>query len=348
MGHAAQQFQKVTNSLRLYNGHLLCVHRSASDAVEDGARVGTPADVCSHLVRLAEVHLEAGDPVGALAPILRCLSAVESARLLHYRAEALVQLAKAKLEMGDLTSALQLAEQVTPELGARGSARLRGDALMVQADVLLALAAAPLEEVDEKAQSRLVAEAAVVLDRAAAEFEAVVELAKLRHCHYLLARAHHQLDNSAQRDKHAAKYRKICGFLEGDGSYGWEDLGLAASSALHVRAAAAFASPTSVAETSLGSKAPGVEPAAGIAAEVKDVAMGGCDHALSACPAVAQLLALAEATADQTAKLQHEGVSLDAAVAGFGCAQPGTGRACISSQGEDAHSMHPMAGILGR
>jgi predicted negative regulator of RcsB-dependent stress response len=228
--NAAQRLRVATNGMRLYHRQLLAAYRSAREAVEKGPRTGAPSDVCCHLLCLTDVHLEAQDPIGALGPCLRCLSAAEHARLLNFRAEALVRLARVKLEMRDLPAALQLAEGVTPQLSTSGSARLRGEAFLVQADVLLALAAKHHE--DECSHLRLLKEAAVVFESAAEQFAAVAELNPLRRCHYLLARTYHQVGDVPRRNACATKFRQISEFLDGSGrcqSSSWESLGLSAA-----------------------------------------------------------------------------------------------------------------------
>jgi hypothetical protein len=226
--NAGERLRVATNGMRLYHRQLLAAYRSAREAVERGPRTGAPSDVCCHLLCLTDVHIEAQDPIGALGPCLRCLSAAEHARLLNFRAEALVRLARIKLEMRDLPVALQLAESVTPQLSTSGSARLKGDALMVQADVLLALAAKHRK--DESSHLRLLKEIASVLETAAEQYEAVAELNPLRRCFYLLARTYHQLGNSPKRNEHAARFRQLSEFFDGSSVRGqpssWEGLGL--------------------------------------------------------------------------------------------------------------------------
>jgi len=170
--------------------------------------------------------LEARDPVGALGPCLRCLSAAENSRLLHYRAEAFVRIARVKLEMGDLMGALMLAEEVTPQLNASGSARLHGDALMVQAEVLFALM--QQTRIDSNDCRKLLQEAGKVLERAIEQYEAVADLNHLRRCHYLLARVCHQVGDVARRDHHSRRFRLLSQFLsDQDSSTSWQDLGIA-------------------------------------------------------------------------------------------------------------------------
>mmetsp|Transcript_113601 Transcript_113601/g.178757 ORF Transcript_113601/g.178757 Transcript_113601/m.178757 type:complete len:920 (+) Transcript_113601:129-2888(+) len=218
MINAAQKLRVAANGVRLYHRQFLAAYCSAREAVEKGRRTNPPGDVCCHLLCLVDVHLEAQDPVGALGPCLRCLSAAEHARLLHFRAEALVRLARIKLNMLDFAGALQLAEEVTPQLSTSVSAKLRGEALMVQADVLLALAAK--YQNDHVAHSRMLKEIANVLEAAAKQFKNVAELNPLRRCHYLLARTYHQMKDVANRNLHSMEFRKISEFFEGSGRNG--------------------------------------------------------------------------------------------------------------------------------
>merc|ERR1719235_677378 len=137
--HAAQLFRMVANDMRLRHRRLLSAYQSARESVEVDAASSSPNDVCGHLLCLADVHLEALDPLGALGPCLRCLSSAENSRLTHVRTEALVRLAKVRLEMGDAAQALQILEGVAPSL-CSASAMLRGSAAAAQAEALLELA----------------------------------------------------------------------------------------------------------------------------------------------------------------------------------------------------------------
>eukprot|EP00927_Polykrikos_kofoidii_P060107 TRINITY_DN55170_c0_g1_i1.p1 TRINITY_DN55170_c0_g1~~TRINITY_DN55170_c0_g1_i1.p1 ORF type:complete len:1073 (-),score=160.40 TRINITY_DN55170_c0_g1_i1:276-3494(-) len=221
---AAQRLRLTNNSVRLYHRQLLPAYQSAHEAAEGGIGGGSPCDLCSHLLCLADVHLTAQDPIGALGPSLRCLSVAESTRLLNFRAEAMVRLARAKLELRDLAGALQLAEEATPQLGAVCSARLRGEALALQADVLFALMG---RTEDETTRRRLLREIVSVLRSSASAFEAVAELNPLRRCHYLLARACHELGDFVTRDHHSTRFRVLSEFFDDGGSGAWSDLGLA-------------------------------------------------------------------------------------------------------------------------
>lgn len=291
--YAAQRFRVATNGVRLYHRQMLSAYRSAREAAEQGTRTGTPGDVCSHLLTLTDIHLEAQDPVGALAPCLRCLSAAERSRLLIYRAEALVRLARVKLEMRDLSGALQLAEEVTPQLSASGSARLRGEALMVQADVLLELLARNQDKTDMCIQ--LLKETVIVLCNAMEEFEAIAELNPLCRCHYLLARVHHQLGDEIHRDKHATRYRQISEFLSGHNHVTWKDLGLPTASAT---TECAFPMSTRMVPPSPSNHAVAGNVTPFLQSSKAQYEGGGEKQAAnehcSKCPALAQLLLLAE------------------------------------------------------
>mmetsp|Transcript_34439 Transcript_34439/g.91530 ORF Transcript_34439/g.91530 Transcript_34439/m.91530 type:complete len:1020 (-) Transcript_34439:89-3148(-) len=238
---AAQRLRSAANGVRLHHRQLLAAHRSASEALEGGQRTGSPADICSQLLCLADVHLEAKDPIGALGPCLRCLAAAQASRLLMQRAEALVRIARVKLEMRDLVGALLLAEEVTPQLSAGGSAKLKGEALVVQADVLLATlaklrpgptakTAAPSTtppRLTIASRDQLLREVLRLLSAAVKHFEVVAELAPLKRCHYLLARVCHELRDTAGRDRHATRFRRISESLTGGSASSRESLGLA-------------------------------------------------------------------------------------------------------------------------
>lgn len=220
---AIQRVRAAANDIRLYHTQLLAAHRSAREAVEAGQRVGSPGDVCTNLLCLADTHLVAKDPVRALGACLRCLSAAEASRLLKFRAEALVRIARVRLEMRDLQGALHLAEEVTPQLGAGSSAKTKGDALVVQGEVLLSILArlGIRGRVPEAAtRERLLREVVRVFGDAAEQFQAVSELNRLRRCYYVLARSYHELGDTAARNQHAGRFRRISQHLVGksDGS----------------------------------------------------------------------------------------------------------------------------------
>jgi len=218
---AEQRFRLAANELRLYHCQLLAAYQSAREAVErSGEADGAPNDICSHLLCLADVHLEARDPIGALTPILRCLTISDSLRLLQHRSEALVRLAQVKLEMNDLLAALQLTEEALPQATAGGGVRLRGKTLMVQADILFSLAARNREDMTKV--TRLLKQVGAVLETAIKDFEAVADLNPIRRCHYLLARCYHELGDQVGRDRHASRFMKISQYFDGKGT--WADL----------------------------------------------------------------------------------------------------------------------------
>lgn len=274
--------------------------------------MGSPGDVCAHLLCLADAHLQAQDPVRALGPCLRCLSAAEASRLLKHRAEALVRIARVRLEMRDLHGALQLAEEVTPQLGAGSSAKLRGEALVVQADVLLSLLSSRKGSGHEgPIRTRILREVVQVLRGAAAQFQAVAEINQLRRCHYLLARSCHELGDTSARDSHAGHFRRMSEFLLGARDSdscrkrSWDDLGLGRAAA----EGAGQPAPQTRAATNIGSPVArvGFEAAAEGQPRMQKSAKGalkrpelgggiggGIGSSGARCPALDELLALAE------------------------------------------------------
>lgn len=312
VAHAAQRLRMAANGVRLYHRQLLSAHQSAREAVESGAQQGTPGDICGHLLCLADVHLEAQNPIGALAPCLRCLSAAENSRLLQYRAEALVRIARVKLEMRDYAGALQLAEEVTPHLSASGSAQLRGDAFLVQADVLLALMA----RADSATCKRLLRETASVLETAVTEFESVGEVNSLRRCHYLSARVHHQLGNVPKRDVHSQRFRKISDFLAGATDRTghraqWADLQLPSSSPAEMNPPdvllAHAVNGAGAKSDDVGSGGPTLHPVSSVQQPPSATPARACNGSAASqisgevgkkCPALAQLLSLVESGSD--------------------------------------------------
>lgn len=145
----------------------------------------------------------------------------------HMRVEALVRLAKAKLEMGDAAHALQILEGASPHIINSGSSRLRAEAFAAQAEVLLQLTTDHGK--DKAMKMRLLREVVALLSCATEEYEKIAELTHLRRCLYLLARTCHEVGDYAKRDAYAAKFRCICDFFNGR-----KQLDASPKSALHI------------------------------------------------------------------------------------------------------------------
>eukprot|EP00929_Paragymnodinium_shiwhaense_P037375 TRINITY_DN19926_c0_g1_i1.p1 TRINITY_DN19926_c0_g1~~TRINITY_DN19926_c0_g1_i1.p1 ORF type:complete len:1027 (-),score=246.70 TRINITY_DN19926_c0_g1_i1:111-3191(-) len=280
------RLQLTCNAARLYHRQLLPAYQSVKECVEKCSVSGNLGDVCGHLICLVDVWLAAQDPVSALGPAIRCLAIAQSAHLLRSRVEAMVRLAKIKLLMRDYAGALQLVESVSPQLSIVGSASLRGEAFMVQADVLFSMIAASRDlhrdgaaaEASARTQQLLLREAARTLATAAAAFEAAADLNPLRRCYYLLARAHHELGDRRERNAYSSKFRRVSEFLDGAGQGSWQGT----TPAEPMQAAAAGAAAQDAAMT----MAPG-----------SDAGHDRADETIPGrplCPALSQLLAMAQ------------------------------------------------------
>lgn len=195
--------------------------------------------------------------------------------MMHMRVEALVRLAKAKLEIGDVAHALQILEGASPHVTASGSSKLHAEALAAQADILLQLTTSHCK--DEATRMRLLREVVTLLSCAVEECEKVAELSHLRRCLYLLARTCHEVGDIAKRDVYSAKFRRVCDFFNGR-----KHLDDSPKSALHIMMLPCNA--TSV-KAHLGSGHSEVQPAP----SPLQPGYLGCDHSgLQRAPSPAQ------------------------------------------------------------
>mmetsp|Transcript_44576 Transcript_44576/g.105660 ORF Transcript_44576/g.105660 Transcript_44576/m.105660 type:complete len:909 (+) Transcript_44576:126-2852(+) len=209
-------FSAVANLARIHSGHLLAAYTSATQAI-DGVHAVLPDDACRQLVLMTDLHLEANDPVSALGPCMRCLAAATHGSFQGLKAQALVRLARVKLELGELAEALLLAEDIAPQVLSTRSSVLHAELLLVQAEILLAVAAARQSEAsrttDQLASAvncnHIFREAVPLLSAAVDLFGEVLALKCVAKCHYLLARLHHQLGNVSLRNRHASCCRAV-------------------------------------------------------------------------------------------------------------------------------------------
>ena len=201
---ARLRFQKFSHSCRRHGGHLLAAYQSAREALgKDGK--ATP-ELCESLLALTQV-LEV-NPVRALASCVRCVSIAEAARL-QLRGEALLHLARLKLELGDVLGALQLAEDASSACGAQEGEGLQlwAESAMLEADCLLELSS---RSASRSASSSRPLEAVVErLASAEKHFTALGLQSSLQRCHYLMARTCHELGRLTQRDRHARELRRL-------------------------------------------------------------------------------------------------------------------------------------------
>lgn len=211
---AMLRWRIATNETRLHQGQLLAAYQSAREAIESPeGQTGQTAfkssvDLCKHLLSCSAIHLKAQNPVGAMASCMRCISVAENANLLDVKAEALLMMARLKLEMQDFLGALQLAEEMQ-----LASAKLRGELFLMQAETLLELLAreAKTETNTETMPSMIKKLLESIVERlqlAVKNFQvAKVSQDPYGHCHYLLARCYHQMGDLSQRDHHAREFR---------------------------------------------------------------------------------------------------------------------------------------------
>ncbi|CAE7683112.1 rrp5, partial [Symbiodinium sp. CCMP2456] len=108
------RFQKLSNQCRLHSGNLLATNQSAREAWEGDGKASS-LELCESLLTLTQVSEET-NPVQAVASCVRCMSLAEAARLRLFHGEALLRLAKLKLELGDVLGALQLTEESTSHI----------------------------------------------------------------------------------------------------------------------------------------------------------------------------------------------------------------------------------------
>ncbi|CAE7210896.1 rrp5 [Symbiodinium necroappetens] len=173
------RFQKFSNQCRLHSGNLLATNQSAREAWEGDGKASS-LELCESLLTLTQVNEET-NPVQAVASCVRCMSLAEAERLRLFHGEALLRLAKLKLELGDILGALQLTEESTSHVLEDAKCRVAE----LEAESLLELS------------SRLPADSR----QRSSVFEAVLERLSLacdsecqsrqRRCHYLMARTCH-------------------------------------------------------------------------------------------------------------------------------------------------------------
>lgn len=206
---AQHRLQQAANKYRCASKDYLPVYKSCMEALE--GKSGSPpaaGEACDHYLQLADVNLAAKQPLNALTPALNCLGVAEQAGLLHYRWEAVIRIAKVRLEIGDLAGAMSVTEEAEPELGPAGTnTLLRGQLWMIQAQVLLALLAKNQDKQDSR--PRLLEASMRLLLKAVAAFEVMEDLHGWRRCEYLLARCYHEVDDIPSRDLHAEVFRRL-------------------------------------------------------------------------------------------------------------------------------------------
>ena len=199
---AALRWRLATNEMRRSQGQLLAAYQSAREAIASAtsSSVGS-VELCKHLLSCSAIHLKAQNPVGAMESCMRCITVAENANLLDVKAEALLMMAKLKLEMQDFLGALQLAEEIQ-----LGSAKLKGELSLMQAETLLDL----LARCSEPSMIKKLLDSIVErLQLAVSNFQVakVSQDGQWSHCHYLLARCYHQMGDVSHRDHHAREFR---------------------------------------------------------------------------------------------------------------------------------------------
>eukprot|EP00439_Symbiodinium_sp_Y106_P075322 s1547_g14.t3 len=120
---AKLRFQKFSNQCRLHSGNPLAANQSAREPWEGSQGKASSLELCESLLTLAQLSEET-NPVQAVASCVRCMSLAEAARLRLFHGEALLRLAKLKLELGDVLGALQLTEESTSHVVEDARARV--------------------------------------------------------------------------------------------------------------------------------------------------------------------------------------------------------------------------------
>ena len=185
----------ATNETRLYQGQL-----QAAMAACQSYQSGNPPspELCKYLLNCCASHLKAQNPAAALEPCMRCISIATKENLLDIKAEAQLMLARLKLEQQDfrvLEAEMHL-----------GSAKLRGELHLMQAEAFLEL----LARCSDQTESQKLLESIIErLKLAVSNFQAanVSSQEFYGHSHYLLARCFHQIGDVNQRDHHAREFR---------------------------------------------------------------------------------------------------------------------------------------------
>lgn len=201
--HAFEIHRQSVNALRLAMGnfHALPPAETASRHEEHI----TASDKCERLLLLARAHIKADPspmlyPMNLLSLALRCLAIAEERNLGQSRTEALLLVARTRYEMRDSVTALQMLDDLQVDI-ASAPAKVKGEALILKAEILLDLAAKVEGEC-----SYMLRHAADHLDTAMIELQQVEDYDNVQFCAYLLARIFHQLDLPERRNQ----YARIC------------------------------------------------------------------------------------------------------------------------------------------
>ncbi|CAE7317980.1 rrp5 [Symbiodinium sp. CCMP2592] len=193
---AKLRFQKFSNQCRLHSGNLLAANQSAREPWEGFEGKASSLELCESLLTLGQLSEET-NPVQAVASCVRCMSLAD-ARLRLFHGEALLRLAKLKLELGDVLGALQLTEESTSHVVEDARARVAE----LEAECLLELSS----RLGDSSQRSSVFQA--VLERLSLACVSECQ-SRQRRCHYLMARTCHELGRHAQRDRHARELRRL-------------------------------------------------------------------------------------------------------------------------------------------
>ncbi|CAE6950411.1 GIP [Symbiodinium natans] len=246
--------QKFNNECRQHWGQLLATCQSAREGLDKGkdgkdGKEGHKKEkeslgLCESLLSLATLaRALQGAPVFAVAPCIRCMT--KTLRLRSFQPEALLCLAKLKLELGDVLGALQLAEETTSTItshtdatgaGALAPSSVLAKAACLEADCLLELSSRQIDSIDcldkrrsdrsdrsdhpsntrkcldslfETVLERLGVALTCVSTTSSSDSSDSGDSSQQRRCHYLMARTCHELGKNLQRDRHASELRRL-------------------------------------------------------------------------------------------------------------------------------------------
>ena len=189
----------ATNETRLYQGQLQAAMAACQSYRMNNLHPHNPPspELCKYLLNCCAIHLKAQNPAAALEPCMRCISIATKENLLDIKAEAQLMLARLKLEQQDF--------QVLEAEMHLGSAKLRGELHLMQAEAFLEL----LARSDQTESQKLLESIIEKLKLAVSNFQAanVSSQEFYGHSHYLLARCFHQMGDVNARDHHAREFR---------------------------------------------------------------------------------------------------------------------------------------------
>jgi tetratricopeptide (TPR) repeat protein len=169
-----------------------------------------------HLIRLASIQLEsnANEIIGALSPLLECLSMCERLSIDSYHAAALSVLAQVHLRLGDTGKAMSVIQAPLPLLVQQMHSSFAAEAYLTLAKCHLRRAKQRASK-DRDATIHILRSACTNLEKARQLFHEIHDLMRLKEIYYLLAVTYNSIpDHEDRRDEASSQFLKASKQLE--------------------------------------------------------------------------------------------------------------------------------------